>query len=96
MEANRSPAITKRVVAQVSEGVCLNCRAAKMKKRGLCTKCASVWEYQMLKLPSAKARRKYEAELISDGKLLAAQEIRTLKAATNKLVELARKVASTA
>lgn len=95
IEVTRTTSVVKRIKARVSEDKCLSCGQRPMKKRGMCSQCASVFEYQIAKLKSERDKRKYEAELIKTGQLLAAQEIRFLRASLkNPLVAIAGKVAT--
>lgn len=95
IEVKRTTTVVKRIKASVSENKCLVCTTKPMKKRGMCSQCASVFEYQLTKLKTDREKRNYEAELIKEGKLLAAHEIRGLRASIdNPLVAIAGRVAA--
>jgi hypothetical protein len=92
IQVERSKAVLKKIIDKVRKNACLKC-GAKMHKRGLCVKCASVFEYQLRKLPTKSAKKRYEGSLLEDGLLLNPHEIRKFKSISDPFVAAADKAA---
>lgn len=90
LQIERSKAVLKKIIEKVRKGACLKC-GAKMHKRGLCVKCASAFEYQLRKLPSKSAKKRFEGLLLEDGLLLNPHEIRKFKSLSDPFVAAADK-----
>jgi len=81
MPASPTPKARKRIAERVNASRCLCCERQPL-KRGLCHRCYYKWRTTRQALASAEKRAAYDALLITSGRLLHSQAVRSLRSQT--------------